>query len=273
MDYKQAIAGWALMASALVGFAAPQEETDWTIKQRVSVGGHGRYYTSVVYIQGTHRRHDTLDDKGNPTYSMIFDCSNHRQITLDHATKVYSVFDGDRYPPARTSAPASSAARRAGAKQHISITTLDTGERKQVLGHTARHVIVTTKITNDPKACHHRDQITEQDGWFIDTPSLSCAPDSQKQRFALVSTIDDVDPQCRDEVVAEERGAPEKGLPVAAITRIRTHDESSDVDSRHTSEVTELSHAKLDKSLFEIPPGYVENGGILAWLRRWFARH
>ena len=74
-------------------------------------------------------------------------------------------------------------------------------------------------------------------------------------------------------MVAEERGAPEKGLAVAAITRIRTHDESSDVDSRHTSEVTELSHAKLDKSLFEIPPGYVENGGILAWLRRWFTRH
>ena len=62
------------------------------------------------------------------------------------------------------------------------------------------------------------------------------------------------------------------GLPVAIITRTHTHSASVDNTTRQTQEVTEISHAPLDQSVFEIPAGYAEDGGILAWLHRLFAR-
>jgi hypothetical protein len=58
----------------------------------------------------------------------------------------------------------------------LETTTVDTGERKEFFGRTARHVIITTKQT-PLEGSHAEAQETVSDGWYIDFDRrLSCEP-------------------------------------------------------------------------------------------------
>jgi hypothetical protein len=250
------------------------QETDWTIKQRASMPyDKGHPYSSVTYIHGAQRRQDTFDGSGKVIYSAIYSCDNHQIINLDHQARVYSTYS---WPGTATTQAASlrpnngSNPQRAGGKQHITITTVDTGERKQVLGHTARHVIITRKVVADANACRPFEEETETEGWYIDAPTLSC---EKNARYTYVTLAATGNKNCSDQVEVENHGAPETGLPVAVIIRSHTHSPSVDSTVRQTQEVFELSNAPLDRSIFEIPAGYAEEGSIWAWFHRLLARH
>lgn len=57
----------------------------------------------------------------------------------------------------------------------LETTTLDTGERKEFFGHTARHVITTRRqIPLEGSKSDAQEMV--KDGWYIDLdPSISCA--------------------------------------------------------------------------------------------------
>ena len=69
----------------------------------------------------------------------------------------------------------------------VEITTSDTGERKQMFGYTARHVVTTEKRTPLEGAVSlPQEQIT--DGWYVDLDtSISCDPPRQPGAFAMLS--------------------------------------------------------------------------------------
>ncbi len=54
-----------------------------------------------------------------------------------------------------------------GGTLSVTIETIDTGERKQMFGFTARHLIIRQKQVPCPKAVSQGNE-SEQDGWYID---------------------------------------------------------------------------------------------------------
>jgi hypothetical protein len=132
----------------------------------------------------------------------------------------------------------------------IETTTVDTGERKEMFGYEARHVITTRKQTPlDGSNSQPTQSVT--DGWYIDIDrSISC---DSKLSPGKKMPID------RPEFV--EIGARETGLPVKetqTFPMITKFSDGTRAISSHSakSEVILLEKAPLDPALFEVPSGY-----------------
>jgi hypothetical protein len=60
----------------------------------------------------------------------------------------------------------------------MTYTTKDTGERKQMFGYTARHLIMTMESESSPDACSVTKSKMQFDGWYIDAAfALDCEND------------------------------------------------------------------------------------------------
>jgi hypothetical protein len=125
---------------------------------------------------------------------------------------------------------------------------VDTGERRQMFGLTARHLIIHQRTTAEAGACSGNSTM-ERDGWYV--PAVSA---SAYQGTFLMA----VGRACRDNiVVAGARIEPGFAL---AERETRTsleradHGRGSDIRRR---EVLEFSDRKIDPSLFEPPADFV----------------
>lgn len=152
----------------------------------------------------------------------------------------------------------------------IETTTRDTGERKEIFGQTARHVITTRKeIPLEGSASQPRESVT--DAWYIDSKAsdsdidlhqrLSCDrkwPQGKKVR-CYIRALGGKQPLDRLEFV--DIGEPETGFAVESVTTVngvyRLHDGTErQLDSKNEMRVTELDKGPLDPALFEIPEGF-----------------
>ena len=62
------------------------------------------------------------------------------------------------------------------------ITVKDTGERKQMFGFTAKHLIITMETASSPDACAKNNTKMQTDGWYIDAEfALDCNQNAQYQ--------------------------------------------------------------------------------------------
>jgi hypothetical protein len=139
----------------------------------------------------------------------------------------------------------------------VEIETFDTGERKEMFGHTARHVMTTRRVV--PLSGAERVDTTVTDGWYIDLDTdISCeqswrsgrafASVHQRAQEAAVPTFKDI-------------GKPESGFAVATkVTSSGTitlpDGSTRPCGSTWETEVTELSTSAIDPELFEIPSGF-----------------
>ncbi len=130
----------------------------------------------------------------------------------------------------------------------VETETVDTGDRRDIFGRPARHVITTQRVTpfGGPSP---RNSVSVMDGWYIDLDTqLSCEPDSRGAAgHAILIAHMHGDPPARPTFV--HVGDPEYGYAVQRRT--------TDGDSVMEMEVTELSTAPLDPSLFEVPAGFI----------------
>jgi hypothetical protein len=142
----------------------------------------------------------------------------------------------------------------------IETTTVDTGERKEFFGHTARHVIVTRKQTplegsqQDPQ-----EQIA--DGWYIDLDlQLSC--DRKWRPGAHAYLHAGPRPGEKPELPKfVDVGEPVTGFPVELKTTSRdiyampdgTKKENT---STYETRIAQLEEGPMDASVFEIPAGF-----------------
>jgi hypothetical protein len=139
----------------------------------------------------------------------------------------------------------------------VEMNTNDTGERKEIFGRTARHVITTT--TQTPLAGSHANpQESVIDGWYIDfDPRLSCDPKSAQAShgYAYFGTGNRKQPMEKPEFVRV--GEPETGFPVDSKM---TSKSPSSLPYRTApsfeTRVTQFEKGPLDPALFEIPPGF-----------------
>jgi hypothetical protein len=186
--------------------------------------------TRVEYYKGSRWRNDS--EHGY----RIVDSLNKRAITVDPAKREYSVNSFTRTE--QITDPSQTVV--------IEVETRDTGERRQMFGHPARHFItIERRRTEYPDKPPSATREITTDGWYLDIPLPS--PNHSRIGAVAVLTVFTIDQHNRPTVPKIEitrRGPAPHGLPVWEKIG----------DNR--SEVTEFSEAPLDQSLFDPPKGF-----------------
>jgi hypothetical protein len=237
---------------ACLSILSATASADTKVKTRQTTGG--QTYENTSYIKGKRQRSETNSGQ----MIMIQQCDLRRNIQIMPQMKVYMIQPYDQpnqlspssTTPATTT-PASQPVKKGGLVTST-ITTKDTGERKQILGYTARHIITTMEMKSSPDACSQNNTRMEIDGWYIDaTFALDC--DSSR---AYTNYRPKASGGCQDRYESKTIGTAKKGYPVWEKTTMFGPDGAESFST--INEVVEFSQATLDQSLFEIPEGYRE---------------
>lgn len=226
----------------------------------------------MEFRRSVHRRNNDESPEMQTELSSVYilRCDLGQSFVLSPKTEEYSSWP---YPPkpatpgqaAQLAVENSDTTEPAKPTLRIETTTVDTGERKEMFGYVARHVITTKKQTPlDGSNSQPTQSVT--DGWYIDIDrSISCDPKPSpgSKRFGILSSNAGVgDKQVPiDGPEFVEIGARETGLPVKetqTFPMITKFSDGTRAISSHSakSEVTVLEKAPLDPVLFEVPSGY-----------------
>jgi hypothetical protein len=143
----------------------------------------------------------------------------------------------------------------------IEVNTTDTGERKEVFGHIARHILTTRKQTPlDGSRFEPQEMVT--DGWYIDLDQrLSCDPAWSERRSSHAYSLFASGKQLSEKVEYIPTGELQGGFALQSVTTSKTTHAMPDgtrkeTDSRTELLVTQLLEGPLDPALFEIPRGF-----------------
>jgi hypothetical protein len=237
----------ALLVLCVSAFAA-EARADVKIKTRQTM--QGRSYDNAVYIKGKRQRTEQMGGQS----VTIQQCDLRRDLQIMPAMKAYTVNPYDA--AAGASVPAAgtrqTTARTQGGLVTSTVTTRDTGERKQMFGYTARRLVITIETKSSPDSCNPLDSKMETDGWYIDAAfQLECDTERAARYY---------NPQqsggCRDRYETKTVGTARRGFPVWEKTTM--FDKEGRESFSMVNEVVELSQATLDASLFEAPADYRE---------------
>jgi hypothetical protein len=221
---------------------------DTKIKSRQTSGG--QTYENTSYIKGKRQRSETSGGQ----MIVIQQCDLRRNIQIMPAAKMYMIQPYDE--PSTNNAPNTGAAtsqpgavKKGGVVTSI-VTTKDTGERKQMFGYTARHIITTMEMKSSPDACSTVDTKMQIDGWYIDAAfALDC-----DMGRGYTGYRPKAGGGCQDRYETKQIGAARKGYPVWEKTTMFGPNGAESFST--TNEVVEFSQATLDPSLFDLPEGY-----------------
>lgn len=241
--FRTAISIGCLLTMSVIASA------DTKVKSRQTSGG--QTYENTSYIKGKRQRSETSGGQ----MIMIQQCDLRRNIQIMPAAKVYMI---QPYDDGTTSTANNTARPNTTTPQPVTkggvvtslVTTKDTGERKQILGYTARHIITTMEMKSSPDACSQVNTKMQIDGWYIDaTFALDC--DSSR---AYSGYKPQASGGCRDRYETKQVGLAKKGYPVYEKMTMFGPDGAESFST--VTEVVEFSNATLDPSLFEVPEGY-----------------
>jgi hypothetical protein len=141
------------------------------------------------------------------------------------------------------------------------VTVVDTGERREMFGFTARHIKTMTVSDASPLACDQTRLRQETDGWYIDLLyGTECSSDISGQLnvgFVVPGSFNTCVKFYEKRNYRFERkqvGKARFGFPVALSIRAYSNDGRTFSETKR--EVTEITRVELDQSLFELPDGY-----------------
>jgi len=223
---------------------------DTKVTSRQTSGG--QTYDNTTYIKGKRQRSET----NNAQMVMLQQCDLRRNIQIMPQAKVYLVQPYDE-PAATNTANTSSPSYQPGTTKKgglvtSTVTTRDTGERKQMFGYTARHIVTTMVTDSSPDACSPLKSKMQIDGWYIDAAfALECDSAQAYKSYRPQSASG-----CQDRYETKQVGLAKKGFPVWEKTTMFGPDGAESFSS--INEVVEFSQATLDSSLFDVPAGYRE---------------
>src|SRR5215203_3434602 len=230
--------------------SATTAAADVKIKAKQTMGGQS--YDNTTYIKGKRQRSEAM----NGMSISLTQCDLRRGVTLNAQTKTYMVnpfADAAVQTTAKTTPVVDkNGVVQAGGHVTMTITTKDTGERKQMFGFTARHLIITMETVSSPDACNKTNTKMQTDGWYIDAEFvLDC--DYGNQGHGGYSGKSG---GCKDRYEMKTVGTPKRGYPV--YEKMTMFDESGKETMSMVNEVVELSKATLEQALFEVPADYRE---------------
>ncbi len=314
----------ALAAVVLFACAMPSvlEGTDFKIKTTQQNSGspvamNPRREERVLYLQGNRRRTEERREQRNPLWpggprvtfyephgALIEKCDGDtkKAFSLNLDRRTFAPIEiSRRLTPEQIKAFQSRGSPTAEGPTRPTVlhetTTMDTGERKQVFGYTARHVITTFKVMPLAGSANVVGEEIVTDGWYIDFDTrIPCDPPRREvaegtnyaYAAVLVGTVNLG--QTTDSILASNPnlvqttyiGSPETGFPIWRRTTIRNSVPMQTGNSEQVSitetEVTELSANPLDPNLFEVPTNFSSVpspqallGLRVAWWARWLA--
>jgi hypothetical protein len=216
----------------------------------------GMQMESTTMIKGVRERSEQHTGFGIDTVT-ITQCDLRRTIQLSDKTRKYIITpmdDGEASPSGATQprpSPTASEPSRLGGVITSVTTAIDTGERKEMFGFTARHVKTSVRMESSPDACSPLNMHMEQDGWYID---LNFGLNCELGRPAIMKPT--ARGGCRDRFQTKHIGSGRTGFPLIETTI--GFDQNDQEQYRITKEVADLSRQPLDASLFDIPAGYAE---------------
>ncbi len=238
----------------------PQTNNDLKLKTRMEMQGFN--IDSTVYIKGQRERTEQMLPGMNLQMVTIKECDLRRDIQINDSAKVYKIDPfGDSTPATtapRTSSPppppVTNKPTRKGGVVTINITMTDTGERKEMFGYQARHLKMAMSFATSPDACSKAQMRMESDGWYINfNNNFSCREEYVPR--AAIERGQRSKPDCVDEWKYNVQGNVKMGYP-ADVTMTMFGQDGKNFTMRQM--LLELSRAKLEQELFEIPPGYKE---------------
>ena len=220
---------------------------DVKIKTRMTAHGQSSEYTT--FIKGKRER--TEQGIGDQQIINITQCDLRRGLQLMPQAKIYTI---DNWQQAETkptdSAPGKTTEITKGGVVTSTITTKDTGERKQMFGYTARHLIITMETKSSPDACTKNDSRMVFDGWYIDAAfAFDCLNDRYKNYNPAQGKSG-----CQDRYETKQVGTAKRGY--AVYEKMSMFDQSGREITSSVNEVLEISNQTLDAGLFEAPADY-----------------
>ena len=228
-------------------------QADTTVKIRQT--SRGQTYENSTYIKGKRQR----SEMNGGQMVNIMECDLRRNIMLMPAMQTYMIQPYDQPSASATAVAATQTSRpplqgpKKGGVVTSTVTTRDTGERKQMFGYNARHIITTISMDSSPDACSPMQHKMEIDGWYIDAAfALDCDLGSTYRPPTPTAMADG----CHDRYETKQIGTAKKGFAVWEKTTMLGANGAETFST--TNEVIEFSQATLDQSLFEIPEGYRE---------------
>lgn len=231
----------------------------------------------TIYIEGDRQRMEyrnstggakrwdgSIDMRYGPRLASIIRCDLGKAFDLNLDTNEYAAAP---YPPKPFSkeeiearglkVPEFAASDKPTLR--IQTTTVNTGERKKIFGHTARHVITTRKqIPLEGSRSEAQETVT--DGWYIDLDTrTSCERKWPKGKRVHAYLRAGDTPAEKVEFV--DNGELETGFAVEQkMTSSETITLRDGTKKEHTStsemRVTQLEEGPLDPALFAIPLGF-----------------
>jgi hypothetical protein len=244
---KKSIIYFAILLTALTQTAF----ADVKIKVRQSVSG--QTYENTTYIKGKRQRAE--QNMGAMQQVTITQCDLRRDVRLMPMGKTYMIDPfGDAVPQEKpTVTQTKSTTVSGGGTVTTTITIKDTGERKQMFGYAARHLIITTEMEPSADACVKNKTKMQTDGWYIDAEwQFDCDRSQEYQNYKNYSQK----AGCTDKYSVKTIGTAKRGY--AVYEKMTMFDESGKETYSFVNEVIEISKAPLDAALFEIPSDYRE---------------
>jgi len=164
----------SIVVFAMTAAFATAALADVKVKSKQTVSGQS--YESTTYIKGKRQRSESMGGMVN-----ITQCDLKRGVQLNNNSQTYMVSPfatATQTTTTKSAAPAtdsSGVVQTGGGRITTTITTKDTGERKQMFGYTARRLIITIETVSSPDACTKSDSKMQTDGWYIDAAfALDC---------------------------------------------------------------------------------------------------
>ncbi len=247
MNYLTNYTKFAIITICLLALSATAFG-DVKIKSRQTMSG--QTFENTTYIKGKRQRTEMM----NGMSVNLTQCDLRRGVQLNPNTKTYmvSAFDQDQSAIQNPQSQIKNdGVVRAGGTVTTTITTKDTGERKQMFGFTAKRLIITMETVSSADACAVTNTKMEMDGWYIDAEfALDCDQYSGYQNYGSKKT------GCQDKYQFKQNGAAKRGFPV--YEKMTMFDGKGKESFSTVTEVIELSKATLNADLFEIPADYRE---------------
>lgn len=208
----------------------------------------GQSYENTIYIKGKRQRAETMSG----AMVNITQCDLRRAIQLNPASKTFVVNEFGEITPSGNTTQAKGVSQPVtkGGRIISTITIKDTGERKQMFGYTARHLIITMDTDSTPEACSKSKSKMQTDGWYIDFDfAFDCG-----EQYAYQARPQAKTGGCQDKFEMKTIGTAKRGF--AVYEKMTFFDESGKETMSMVNEVVELSKTILDAALFEVPADY-----------------
>ncbi|HEY2913041.1 MAG TPA: hypothetical protein VGK21_06755 [Candidatus Angelobacter sp.] len=226
---------------------------------------NGNEFTTTIYYSGENSRSEMQIFSGN--------VKGHRRAIIRQkgaeSIQVYDLdLDAHEYVSYQTNllgvtpGAKSIALKPSGKIYVINTDVVDTDERKEMFGHTARHLITKEKRTGGPENCYGGKTETEIDGWYIDYDVM---PASQRPKTGvsahLVSHVGGMgSSHCSDKIETHRTG-PQTGFPLKEMITLTGEttlpdNSASSYKSVSQIEVVEFAESPLDPALFKVPADF-----------------